>query len=58
MLMTTTGAPMEIIPLGRTSLPEDIIEEYLGSLKEVYTAEVRYHRAFRERTRLMYMTVL
>jgi thiol-disulfide isomerase/thioredoxin len=30
---------MEIIPMGSTSLPEDVIAEYLESLKEIYTAE-------------------
>ncbi|KAH8599731.1 PUL domain-containing protein [Bisporella sp. PMI_857] len=33
------GAPMEIIKLGRTDLPMDIIIEYLDSLREIYTAE-------------------
>lgn len=31
---------MEIIPLGATSLPQEVIAEYLTSLKEIYTAEV------------------
>ena len=31
---------MEIIPLGRTSLPTDVIEDYVMSLREIYTAEV------------------
>lgn len=31
---------MEIIPMGRTDLPLEIILEYLESLKQIYTAEV------------------
>lgn len=31
---------MEIIPLGITSLPMDVIAEYLESLKQIYTIEV------------------
>ena len=49
------GNPIEIIPIGRTSLPEDVIAEYLESLKEIYTAEVcRVLRgsAWRRRLRL------
>lgn len=38
--LTFIGAPMEIIRLGKTSLPEDVISEYLDSLKQIYTAEV------------------
>ena len=34
------GRPMEVIDLGATSLPQDVILEYLSSLKEIYTAEV------------------
>lgn len=34
------GRPMEIIDLGTTSLPQDVIAEYLTSLKEIYTIEV------------------
>lgn len=36
---THHGRPMEIIKLGRTDLPIEIILEYLESLKEIYTAE-------------------
>ncbi|KAH7113854.1 PPPDE putative peptidase domain-containing protein [Dendryphion nanum] len=36
---THHGKPMEIIPMGQTALPIEIILEYLESLKEVYTAE-------------------
>ena len=38
---THHGRPMEVIKLGQTSLPIEIVLEYLESLKEVYTAEVR-----------------
>lgn len=34
---THHGQPMEIVPLGRTELPMDVILTYLESLKEVYT---------------------
>ena len=37
---THHGKPMEIIPMGKTDLPMEIILEYLDSLKEIYTAEV------------------
>jgi hypothetical protein len=37
---THHGKPMEIIPMGQTALPIEIILEYLESLKGVYTAEV------------------
>ncbi|KAI9763295.1 MAG: hypothetical protein M1840_000777 [Geoglossum simile] len=33
------GRPMEVVTLGKTSLPKDIIWEYLESLKEIYAAE-------------------
>ncbi|KAL2151830.1 hypothetical protein VTH82DRAFT_5014 [Thermothelomyces myriococcoides] len=33
------GQPMERIHLGRTELPMDVIEEYLDSLREIYTVE-------------------
>ncbi|KAF2703509.1 DUF862-domain-containing protein [Pleomassaria siparia CBS 279.74] len=36
---THHGKPMEVVPMGRTDLPMEIILEYLESLKEVYTAE-------------------
>ncbi|KAL8847457.1 MAG: hypothetical protein Q9221_007526 [Calogaya cf. arnoldii] len=36
---THHGRPMEIIPLGKTDMPLDIILEYLDSLKEIYTIE-------------------
>ncbi|KAI9830491.1 MAG: hypothetical protein M1826_004728 [Phylliscum demangeonii] len=37
---THHGAPMEIIRLGKTSLPQEVIAEYLDALKKIYTAEV------------------
>jgi len=36
---THHGRPMEILPMGQTSLPMDVILEYLESLKQIYTAE-------------------
>jgi thiol-disulfide isomerase/thioredoxin len=36
---THHGKPMEVIPLGQTQLPLEIVLEYLESLKTVYTAE-------------------
>ncbi|KAF1996750.1 DUF862-domain-containing protein [Amniculicola lignicola CBS 123094] len=36
---THHGKPMEVLPMGRTDLPLEIILEYLESLKEIYTAE-------------------
>ncbi|KAK0638682.1 PUL domain-containing protein [Cercophora newfieldiana] len=33
------GQPMQEIPLGRTELPMDVIEEYLDSLREIFTVE-------------------
>ena len=36
---THHGQPMEIIDMGETHLPMDVIMDYLESLKEVYTAE-------------------
>jgi hypothetical protein len=38
---TPLGMPMEILELGQTELPLDVIMEYLDSLRAVYTAEVR-----------------
>jgi hypothetical protein len=31
---------MEKLHMGRTELPQDVIDEYLESLAQVYTAEV------------------
>ncbi|KAK3328486.1 PUL domain-containing protein [Cercophora scortea] len=33
------GKPMQEIHLGKTELPKDVIEEYLDSLREIYTVE-------------------
>jgi hypothetical protein len=37
---THHGRPMEIVPLGKTNLPMEVILEYLDSLREIYTIEV------------------
>lgn len=34
------GRPLQEILLGKTELPMDVIEEYLDSLREIYTVEV------------------
>lgn len=34
------GQPMEMIHLGTTSLPVDVIEEFLDSLRPIFTLEV------------------
>jgi desumoylating isopeptidase 1 len=39
---THLGRPMEILQLGKTQLPFDVILEYIESLKEIYTIEVCY----------------
>ena len=39
---THHGRPMEIIPMGETQLPLEIILEYLESLKSIYTMEVKH----------------
>lgn len=31
---------MEILHLGKTEIPSDVVEEYIGSLTEIYTPEV------------------
>ena len=36
---THHGRPMEIVPLGETQLPMETIQEYLQSLKQIYTPE-------------------
>lgn len=35
---THHGQPMEVVPMGKTELPIEIILEYLESLKQIYTA--------------------
>lgn len=37
---THLGKPMDIIELGTTELPIDVIMEYLDSMREIYTPEV------------------
>lgn len=39
---THHGRPMEVIKLGQTALPMEVVLEYLESLKEVYTPEVLF----------------
>ena len=39
---THHGRPMEVIPMGQTQLPLEIILEYLESLKVIYTKEVKH----------------
>lgn len=34
------GRPMQIVQLGETQLPEEVILEYLDSLRNIYTAAV------------------
>jgi len=46
---THHGRPMEVIKLGQTALPMEVILEYLESLKEIYTAEVRFRLALLRR---------
>jgi hypothetical protein len=38
--MTHLGKPMQIVKLGQTSLPMDVIMDYLESMRPIYTAEV------------------
>jgi hypothetical protein len=38
---THHGQPIERLNLGSTELPVEVIEEWLGSLAEIYTPEVR-----------------
>lgn len=39
---THHGKPMEVISMGKTDLPIEVILEYLESLKAIYTMEVNY----------------
>lgn len=34
------GRPLQEIYLGKTQLPMDVVEEYLDSLREIYTVDV------------------
>jgi hypothetical protein len=36
------GQPLERIHLGKTNLPIDVIEEFLDSLRPIFTVEVQY----------------
>ena len=38
---THHGRPMEVVRMGTTQLPLEVILEYLESLKAIYTMEVR-----------------
>lgn len=37
---THHGRPIEVLPMGKTNLPMEIILTYLDSLKSIYTTEV------------------
>lgn len=41
---THHGQPMERLHLGKTELPNEVIEEWLGSLRAIYKPEVRHRR--------------
>jgi hypothetical protein len=41
---THHGQPMEKIHMGKTELPSEVIEEYLGSLATIYPPEVCHHQ--------------
>lgn len=34
------GRPLQELPLGRTELPMEVIQEYIDSLRDIYTVEV------------------
>ena len=36
---THHGRPMKVVPMGRTELPQEVIDEYLESLESIYTPE-------------------
>ena len=36
------GRPLQEMHLGQTQLPMEVIEEYLDSLREIYTTDVSY----------------
>ncbi|KAK5939077.1 hypothetical protein PMZ80_008380 [Knufia obscura] len=36
---THHGRPMKVVPMGRTELPREVIDEYLESLEAIYTPE-------------------
>lgn len=39
---TQHGSPLQMIDIGETFLPQDVVIEYIDSLRSVYTAE-KYH---------------
>ena len=38
---THLGAPMQTLNLGKTELPMDVVQDYLESLRPIYTLEAR-----------------
>ena len=55
---THHGKPMEIIPMGTTHLPMEVILEYLESLKTIYTMEVGCQVLFLRRNVNVYVLSL
>lgn len=47
---THLGMPMEIKQLGTTSLPMDVIQDYLESIRPIYTSQVGTWRAWTGQT--------
>jgi hypothetical protein len=43
---THLGPPLQVVELGKTELPMEVILEYLDSMKEIYTAKVRMFRKY------------
>lgn len=37
---THHGRPMEVVHLGTTELPKDVVDEYIQSMEEIYSPEV------------------
>jgi hypothetical protein len=48
------GQPLERIHLGKTNLPIDVIEEFLDSLRPIFTVEVQYYQPLFSR---IYLTI-
>lgn len=48
------GQPLERIHLGKTNLPIDVIEEFLDSLRPIFTVEVQYYQPLFAR---IYLTI-
>ena len=40
---THLGPPLEVLPLGQTELPLDVILDYIESLKQIYTHEASHY---------------